>query len=309
MRNTFRERSIEMGLEPLELKSLYRYSDRYGEVIYRKLFTKLSEVPISTDDCPLHETDGLPVPILAIYTKPVDHLGYIYCGYVSDWYQFIGNDILNQQIRDAIQEVGVPILEEHTILSYDMSRMRNEILIRSSQNVAEVGDILPVMVVNNSYDGTKAASVSFGISTQLSGNRIIFSFQLGEMRQIHKVNSTTEMSSIISSYLNVFSENITEFISQNFQSRLTEDQMLGTLDLIEKIGKRKREEISKLLEEIAPTLQEGGRPILPTTWQMFLAIARYSSLEPNLNIKKLLENAAESVLVIPVRMYRVLEQL
>lgn len=308
MRSTFGERSIEMGLENLDLKGLYRYSDRFGEVIYRKLITMPSEIAVSSNDYIVHETDGMSVPLLAIYTKPADCLGYIYCGYISDWYQFIGNDILNQQIRDAIQQVGVPILEENIILSTDVSRMRNEIVIRSSKNITEVGDVLPVMVVNNSYDGTKAASVSFGISTAFRGDRVIFSFQLGEMRQVHKVNSTTQMSSIISSYLNVFSENITDFISQNFQSRLTEDQMLGTLDLIEKIGKRKREEISKLLEEIAPT-QEGERATLPTTWQMFLAIARYSSLEPNLNIKKLLENAAESVLVIPVRMYRVLEQL
>ena len=37
MRTSFRERSPEMGLEALEQKELYRYSDRYGEVIYRQL--------------------------------------------------------------------------------------------------------------------------------------------------------------------------------------------------------------------------------------------------------------------------------
>jgi hypothetical protein len=302
MRCPFRERAIIMGLEANEDKGLYNYSDRYGEVVYRQLKTSPSE------ENSVHETDELTVPLMAIYTKPTNNLGYRYCGYVSELYQFIGNDILNQQIREAIQEVGAPILEENTILSFDLTSMRNEIIIRSSQNVADVGDILPVMVINNSYDGTKAASISFGISTFVSSNRIVFSFKLGEMRQIHLVNANTQMTSVISSYLAVFSNNIADLVRQNFQSRLTEDQMLGSLDLIERIGKKRRDEISKLLQEIMPT-QEGQTPQLPTAWQMFLAIARYSSLEPNLNTKRLLENAAESVLVIPTRMYNVLAQL
>jgi len=307
MRTPFRQRAEEMGLLAMDHKGFYNYSDKYGEVVYRQLTTEpYIRIPEKEDFA--HETDGLITPLMAIYTKPTECLGYIYCGYVSEMYQFIGNDVLNQQIRDAIQQVGMPILEENTILSPDLSRMRNEIIIRSSQNVSQVGDILPVMIVNNSYDGTKAASISFGISTVVNNNRIIFSFQLGEMRQVHIVNSSTQMSSVISSYLNVFSENIGTLIAQNFQSRLTEDQMLGTLDLIERIGKRRREEISKLLQELTPQV-EGEEKQLPTTWQMFLAIARYSSFEPNLNMKRLLENAAESVLVIPTRMYNVLAQL
>ena len=60
---------------------------------------------------------------------------------------------------------------------------------------------------------------------------------------------------------------------------------------------------------INPQPEDDGPPRLPSAWQVFLAIARYSSLEPNLNAKRLLENAAESVLVIPPRMYEVLDQL
>jgi len=54
---------------------------------------------------------------------------------------------------------------------------------------------------------------------------------------------------------------------------------------------------------------EGEEVQLPSAWHMFLAIVRYSSFEPNINIKRMLENAAESVLVIPTRMYGVLERL
>jgi len=233
--------------------------------------------------------DGLAVPILAIYTKSLTQLGYRYCGYVSEFYQFIGNDVLNQEIRNAIQEVGVPILTENSIMSYDLTRMRNEIIIQSSQNVVSVGDILPVMIVNNSYNGTKAASVSFGIATYHDNNRIIFSFSLGD-------------------YMEVFTEHITDMIAESFQNQLTEHQMLSTLDVIEGIGKQRRKDVVKFLQELIPQT-EGENPPLPSSWLMFLAIVRYSAFEPNLNIKRMLENVAESVLVIPTRMYEVLEKL
>lgn len=304
MRTLFHERAIEMGLEYLERKGLYSYSDRYGEVIYRQLITSFEAHSLSG----AHETDGLPVPLIAIYTKPPTSTGYIYCGYVSNLYQFIGNDVLNQQIRGAIQEVGMPILVENTIFSYNSAKMRNEIIIQSGQNIPEAGDILPVMIVNNSYDGTRAASISFGISTYINNDRIVFSFRLGEMRQVHIVNANTQMSSVISSYMEVFTGNIMDLVVQNFQSKLTEDQMLGTLDLIERIGKKRREEISKLLQELNPASGDETPP-LPSAWLMFLAIVRYSSFERNLNAKRLLENIAESVLVIPVKMYEVLEKL
>jgi len=301
LRTPFRERSDEMGFEPAAAyKGLYKYSDRYGEVIYRQLCT------VVTDS--MDETDGQVIPLLGIFTKPPENLGYKYCGYVSDFYQFIGNDVLNQQIRQAIQEVGMPILTENTIMAYDLTRMRNEIIIQSSQHVPAAGDILPVMIVNNSYNGTKAASVAFGIASHINNNHAVFSFSLGEMRQVHIVNSSTEMSSVVSSYMEVFTEHITDMITESFQSQLTEQQMFATLDVIESLGKQRRKDVSRFLQELNPS-SEGETIPLPSAWQMFLAIVRYSSFEPNLNMKRMLENAAESVLVIPTRMYEVLERL
>jgi len=300
---TFQDRGGAMGLEGILYKGLFRYSDSYSEVVYRRLTTMPSDEGDNN-----HDTDNTVVPLLGIFTKGPDWLDYMYCGYVSDKYQFIGNENLNHQIRNSIQEVGLPIVNENTLLSYDLTRMRNEIIIQSSRNIPQHGDILPVMIIENSYNGTKAATVSFGLSTFINNERVIFSFNLGEMRQVHIINSSTVMASVISQYMQVFSENIVDLVSQNFRSRLTEDNMLGTLDLIEKIGKKKREEISKFLQEMNP-VGEGETPQLPSAWQMFLAIVRYSSFENNLNSKRLLENIAESVLVIPGRMYNVLKQL
>jgi len=299
-----------MGLDVTRsYKGLYSYTDRYGEVVYRELQSNrnFSEVPELN-----HPTDGLDTPLIGIFTKGPEEQEYNYAGYVSDMYKFIGNDIVNQRIRDAIQSVGMPILEENTILWNTFCRMRNEIILQSSQSIAQAGDVLPVMIVNNSYNGTRAATLGFGIAIDNIGRQIgrtIFGFSLGEMRQVHIESSTTQLSTAVGSYMQVFTQDITDMITSSFNSTLNEDEMLSVLDIIEGIGKKRKEKIAAILDELNPPVQEGAVPPLPSAWQVFLAIARYSSLEPNLNSKRLLENAAESVLVIPTRMYDVLERL
>ena len=294
---TFADRAVEMGLESDPIKGMYKYSDRYSEVVYRELNTRL----IGAE----HPTDGLPVPMIGIFTKAPEWTDYKYAGYVSGLYKFIGNDVLNQRIRDSILEIGMPIMTENTILTYDYTRMRNEIVVQNGQQVASVGDVLPVMIVSNSYNGTRAASVAFGITMAYRQTFVTFGFGMGEIRQVHIASSSTSVSSAINSYMQVFSENITDMISRSFSSTLTEDEMLGVLDVIEGFGKKRRDAVSGLLDEI----QKESENELPTAWQMFLAIVRYSSFEPNLNVKRMMENAAESVLVIPPRMFEVLERL
>jgi len=296
----FSERASEMGLDiSLAHKGLYSYADIYSEVVYRQLSTQ----PANTDDPNQHPTDDLLVPKLAIYTRQPDGADYNYAGYVSDLYKFMGNNVLIQRIRDGISSAGIPIMTENNIMDYFLTRMRHEIVVQSSQNVSNVGDILPVMIIHNSYNGTKAATISFGLALNYNRDRVTFGFNLGELRQIHIESSTTSMASAVNSYMGVFTENIADMITQSFNSTLSEDDMLATLDVIEGFGKKRREAVSALLSEMIP---ESG---LPSAWHIFLAIVRYSSFEPNLNMKRLMENAAESVLVIPARMYDVLEQL
>lgn len=298
----FRDRAGQMGLTAIIDKGLYQYGDRYGGVVYRHLLTPPSDVDA-------HPTDDLVVPLLAIYTRSNEEgSNYRYCGYVSDSYKFVGNDILNQRIRDSILPTGMPILRENVIMSYDLTRMRNEIIIQSSQSMADNQDILPVMIVNNSYNGTKAATVAFGIAIQQNNDMFTFGFRLGEIRQVHIESSNTQMTSVAESYMGVFSESILDMVTQSFNSQLTEDQMMNTLDIIADIGKKRKDNISAILKDMMPEI-EGAQVSLPSAWQVFLAIVRYSSFEPNLNVKRMLENAAESVLVIPTRMYDVLSRL
>ena len=297
----FHERAEQMGLDTsFAYRGMYIYSDRYSEVVYRQLQTGI--LPHHEMNIP-HPTDGLIVPKLGIFTKGPEWVDYRYAGYVSQLYKFIGNDVLTRRIREAIGSVGMPIMTENTIMNDLLTRMRNEIIIQSSQNIPNAGDVLPVMIVNNSYDGTRAATIAFGIAMNYNNNRVVFAFNLGEMRQVHIESSTTSISSAVNSYMGVFTESILDMVTQSFESRITEDEMLAVLDVIEGYGKKRKEAISALLDEI--TTESGP----PTAWQIFLAIVRYSSFEPNLNIKRMMENAAESVLVIPPRMYEVLARL
>ena len=301
MREPFAERAEAMGLTAIGAhKGLFTYEDQYSQLAYRQLFTGF--INVREDD--RHPTDGMPTPLIAIYTRPTADVDYHYAGYVSDFYQFIGNDVLCQRVRASVLAVGMPIMTEGAILSWDHTRMRNEIIIQSSQTHAQAGDVLPVMIVNNSYNGTRAATVAFGIAMEYNNDRTVFAFSLGEMRQVHIENSTTEMRSAVTSYMQVFTQDIAELITGSFNTPVTEDGMLAVLDVIEGYGRKRRDAISTLLEEIQPA---GAG--LPSAWQVFLAIVRYSSFEPNLNMKRLLENAAESVLVIPRRMYEVLDEL
>lgn len=304
----FSERAEQMGLDitHAEEKGMYSYRDLYGGIIYRTNQTKF----IPSIENPPTETDGFQIPYLSLFTKRNgDDTHWQYCGIVSKIYKFVGNEVLNEQVRNSILGTGLPIIRENTIISYDLTRMRNEIVIQNGVNNLQYGDILPVMIINNSYDGSRAQSIQFGLSMNYNDEVLSFAFKLGEMKQIHIDGAATTLSSDVSEYMEVFTGSILDMINDSFNHRLTEEQLFMTLDVVEEIGKKRREGVSKLLTELSPEVPDEVNPPLPTAWQAFLAITRYSSFEPNLNAKALLENAAESVLVIPVRMMDVLEKI
>ena len=94
---SFPERAPVMGLIPLD-NECFIYSDSIGSVIYKHLQSK----------------DGVDIPLYAVFTKPpVDNIEYKYAGFVSELYQFEGNEVMNNKIRNSILEVGVPIFREY----------------------------------------------------------------------------------------------------------------------------------------------------------------------------------------------------
>jgi hypothetical protein len=306
----FRERAQEMGLDvTYAYRGMYSYQDQYSQIVFRQV-----GIPVAPEDPnPPHITCGNELPYLAIYTKDTTQAGkYYFCGLISELYKFVGNNNLMNIIRNSIQQVGIPIISEINFIPPPYTRFRSELAITSSVRTQQVGDVIPVMIVNNSYNGTHAASLSFGISFKHGPElqeTLVFGFSLGEMRQIHNDYHSSSVSGPIGTYVQGFTQHIEELISTNFNRPISEDTVFTTLDMIEKIGKRRRGEVSKLLNDMRPPVIEGQPPQPPTAWQVFLAIVRYSSLEANLNAKKMLENIAESVLIIPMKMIDTLKQI
>jgi len=302
----FNERAQEMGLDVSgSHKGLFKYQDRYSKIVYRQL---ISDFRLGEEDEP---TDGLQTPIIGIWTAPPDDDEFSYVGYVSQMYKFVGNEVITNRVRDSLTEIGSPILSTNTHILDDLTAIREEVILQSSLSSQQAGDIHPVMIVGNSYNGQRAASVGFGITVaeENTTRNSVFGFSLGEMKMIHIESSNTTLSSGINQYLEIFNNNILDMIDRSFTTQLTQDQMFTTLDVIEKYGKKRRKKITEILLSLQPEVTEGEDPVLPSAWNVFLAITRYCALEPNLNMKRLLENIAESVLVVPTRMYEVLDQL
>lgn len=302
--NKFEEKSETMGLLCDTEKGIYTYKDMYSKVSYRTIHTTFLPPPKES-----HDTDGYQIPYLSVFTKgngETDQWGY--CGIVSQIYKFIGNEVLNQRIRDSVLAIGLPILRETPIISHNLTRMRNEITIQHGVNSPQQGDILPLVIINNSYDGSRSQSIQFGININHNNETLSFAFKLGEMKQVHIDGASTSLSSDVGNYMETFNNDILDMISLSFNQKLTEDQFFLTLNVIEEIGKKRKEEVSKLLSEVTPNVSE-NQITFPTAWEVFLAITRYSSFEKNLNAKRMLENIAESVLVIPNRMMDVLQKL
>lgn len=302
---SFAERAEGMGLI-VQGNGVYDHYDRYSQVRYRELATTPN---YSEDDGPEDETAGYGPGLMAVFTRPnppseVDTIPqWEYTGYVSRIYKFVSNEQLVDSIRESIENVGLPVINEHPIMSFKQTQLRSELVIQSQVSSPREGDAYPLIVVRNSYDGSWAQNMQFGLSLQYSGNRLAFAFSLGEMRQIHVAGATTTLTTTAQDYVNTFSSSLLEMIESSFNSRMTEEQVMATLDIVRELGKRRGDEISRILSEMTT---EGE---LPSAWQVFLAIVRYSSFEENLNMKVMLESIAESVLVIPSQMLEVLQRV
>jgi hypothetical protein len=277
-----------MGLTDLG-NECFEYHDPIGGVIYKHLQTK----------------DNIDVPLYGLFTKPpVGNIDYKYAGYVSDLYQFEGNEVMNNKIRQSIQEIGTPIFREYIYLNPSRTRMSNEILIQHPSNIPRVGDVYPQVVVKNTYDGSGAREFLFGFSV-LENNSRIFGFgfrnKISKVRQVHNIHSRTSFTSPIGNYIQFFTENILEIIETNFNTQITEEHLLTVFETLEEIGKKRRLEVSSYLNK-----QEGTQV---NAWSLFLAITYFSTIEKNVNIKSLLDDIAEKVLVIPVGIQNVLRTL
>jgi hypothetical protein len=320
MESKFEEKAAEMGLDCSHAnQGLYSYSDRFGEVVYRTLVTQsapthdlscsLENLADLTDDDESdtfsHETDGFIAPHIAIFTKKPEWRQFKYCRCISHVYKFQGHDVVTEKVKESLRGLseGVEdnmLYDEDSHLSPDMCILRNYVTVINRQHPYESGNLHPTLVVGNSYDGSRAATMQFGLSVRGDSYNSNFAFELGKMRMVHSQYSSTTLSYGIGNYFQAFTSGMEELIATNMGMELNEDNIYATLEAIDKLSEKKRNSLQEFLDEV----RNNGTL---TNWQLFLAIIRYSCLQSNINLKKLLENVAESVLVLPQQMMDMLE--
>ena len=110
------------------------------------------------------------------------------------------------------------------------------------------------------------------------------------------------MVNVIGDTIELISTNLPVIAQQNFNRAINEDTLLASLDLVESVGKRRRIEISKTLQEI----QQQNQNL--TLWDLFLAITKFSCSERNINAKLILENVVERLMVLPTEMLNFLKK-
>jgi hypothetical protein len=232
------------------------------------------------------------------------HIGideYEYKGILSEIYKFEGNERFIDMVLESIGNLGQVVRDESFILSADNCQILYEAILRDAKTVPQLGDVYPQITIRNSYNGTLKKSIAFGISMNDLTNRVSCSFRekLGEIGQKHTENSQV-ISMGINEYLNSFTTSIEDFFNLNLNTLLQPDDILATLDLIEKVGKKRRETVSALLGDY-DELEDGSRQPI-SAWSLFLAILRFTSTETNINAKIIVENAAVRNLVFPNQM-------
>ncbi len=297
----FSERAEAMGLTVMPGRT-YHYADRFSEIAYKHVKTYNDGSGI---------VDDLEIPHLAIFTKGLEaDSTWIYQNYISDSYQFIGNDAVISQIRDSIAAIGNPEIQEKTLMAVNLTEIRHELIIVNGTDIPQVGSILPMMNVSNTYNGTGASTILFGMAIVEADNTVssISSDKFGKIKQIHLNGATTELSAALGGYVTILNDNIQEVISTNFERQVSIEEMLALLDKIEtKVGKKRR-------EVIATSLPNNEDPAAVTawnlnSWDLFLALTRFTSVEKNINSKKILESVVESVLVLPGQMVEALKTI
>lgn len=274
---------VLMGLE--YRNNAYYYADRYSQVCYKELQ--------SVDD-----TEK--VPILGIYTRRNSEQNYKFVGISSYRYLFVGNAKIVDSVIESIDESGMATLHENNNFNSKNTWFRSEIVLRNPNSIQHVGDVYPLVNIWNSYDGSSIAKISFGLALNggVAGSFQIFSFSklLGYYSQAHIQGSKSKLTYLIGGYVENLNSNITEFVNMNCNNILSTETVLHTLELIKEMGKRRYLAISNFIAE----LTESNRPV--TSWDMFLAVSRYTTSEKNLNAKVLLENIVESLMVAPTEM-------
>lgn len=280
----------------------YYHHDRYSKVWYEKLVTQRNN----------EET-----PIYGIYSASPnqDLANRNFCGVITNQYKFMSNAAVVEAVLASLGELGGAEIEERYSLTDNHVMFRSDISVVNRGSNIEEGSIIPVITVENSYNGSKAATYLFGLEIKTRDWRSSMGFRekISSMRQVHIIASRTTLSANIGQYIGVFSQNITDLVSGSQNTILSPEDVIKSINLVEKIGKKRYSgvvvNLSELIYGNSGQEIDAENPPAVSAWKMFLAIAKYAATEENLNAKKLLDNIAERTLIVPTRMVQALSAM
>jgi len=288
-RLTFAERAVDMGLTILD-EGTYVYEDDFSKIAYKVLKT-LEGSDIVGD---------LVIPDLGIFTSGLEaDAEWGYHKSISDSYKFLGNATLINQIKESILAVGNADLEETRFMSGNLCEIRHEIIVKNGHDIPEIGSVFPMLNIKNTYNGSGAAAITFGMSIAAADGvtSSISDEVFGQIKQIHLEGANAELTAKFGDFITIFDDNIQDVVASNFANEVTPEEMMSLLKRIQtKAGKQRSVAFSK---EIS---YEEGQAINMNHWQLFLALTRFTSVERNINQKKAMESVVESVLVLPAEM-------
>ncbi len=294
----FEKRATQMGLNPTG-NGLFYHQDRFGKVAYRTLYTSNDETTVAS---------GQKIPAIALFTSgPKENDKFEFRTVLSQFYNFIGNENVITRILEAISALGTQVFHENFIVSPDYTQLYYEAVIRNPKNVPNLGEVYPQITIRNSYNGTLKQTLAFGISlNQSTTQRLACNFRntLGNFSQKHHESART-ITVGLGRYISAFNEGIDELFTENLNRMLSVKDVLATLDMVQEVGLKRRQEVSIILGEYDDKSDQEKPPM--SAWNLFLAILKYTSAEQNINAKVLLENIAEKTLILPSRMLTALK--
>ena len=281
------ERLVNSGL--IFENDTFKYGDKYSKLFYELVETKNSKEEI---------------PILALYTaKPEEEPSYEYQGIVSHLYHFEGNENIVNEVIKSLNDGNAEIIEKCN-LNPKLTVMLNEMIIRNNSFPSRDGDIHPMVTIVNSYNGTHLVKISFGFSIlreNVISNTLTMRKSFGTIDKIHIKGSSNTFYDNINNYIQVMSGNLSSLIEVNMEKQINEETLLQILDVIDSLGKKRRELVSNSINEI----RQNNNSI--SSWDLFMALSKFTTNEGNLNAKVLLENIVERFMVIPNRMLEFIE--
>ncbi len=281
------ERLVNNGL--VFENDVFKYEDKYSKLFYELVETKNSKEEI---------------PILALFTAKPEETSYTYQGIVSHLYHFEGNENIIKEVIGSLNEENTEIIEKCNLNS-KLTVMLNEMIIRNNSFSSTDGDVHPMITILNSYNGTNLVKISFGFSIlrgdQIS-NTLTMRKSFGTIDKIHIKGSVNRFFDNINNYIQIMSGNLLSLIEVNMEKQINEETLLQILDIIDSLGKKRRNQISSSIDEI----RQNNNNII-SSWDLFIALTKFTTNEGNLNAKILLENIVERFMVIPNRMLEFIE--